>query len=69
MSDMSLSPRREGGFSSKSLRKFIGVSLMVAAVGIWIFGGADWSYTQLLVKTGLTAVFSFAAIACLFASR
>ena len=47
------------------VRRFLGLIFWLVAVGIWLAPGASPAVDALLLKTGLTAILVFCAIAAL----
>ncbi|MGB7316889.1 MAG: hypothetical protein WBC85_02890 [Planktotalea sp.] len=57
-------PAQETSFlSGQTVRRFIGLVFAMCAVGLWFAPGASATAEVLLLKTGLTGVLTFCAMA------
>ena len=69
----SFSPSTTGSekqFSSElMIRRFVGVVFSISAFGLWLAPGTSDTADALLLKTGLTVILAFCAIAALVPRR
>ncbi len=60
---------RHGWRALSGLSRFVGVVLMLAAVGIWLMSGSLWDAEMMLLRLGVSVVFMCMGLVLLHAGR
>ena len=60
---------RHGWRALSGFSRFVGVVLMLAAVGIWLLSGSLWDAEMMLLRLGVSVVFMCLGLALLHAGR